>query len=577
MESKGRALVAAGLTVAALALLAAGVPATLTALRAQRAVISACGSGLSALRSGTWVRLRGCGVDMFHASFLDDVAGKRAHRLAPLRTPGGSATEPSGLALAIPAALVADPNVFRNTPRPDSAGSQIADLGETTGVVWDTLDRLPYHLVQVPGVDHGLAPVALVIEIRQAPPLGRSGASVVFALIGIALAIAVFRGKSSEHVPGPSARAAPSAPGVRWGLVFVTVLVGLVALWNGLGWYFDPARQTDRAIAAPPAPTAPPNEARDPARPALPEPTREEVALLASRDPANQLRGIEALRTRAVTTDAMAAVDSALQRDPAPAIEAGLVCLKSRFEGPGSLEFLLARLPTRQEELAWNLKPEVSCVLNALVRRATEAPERVRAALMPAVYSSNLSVREGALAAFRMMDLPQIPAMLVAEASTSGAPYQREALSAALALGAVRLNPALIAGAIRDPYTSPVVREELRTSPHPNAARIVANVWAQRSGEGEYEHLARDREGQLHDVSAALLEIVLDPSVTEDTRATAAHHLEVLADVGPLHDLRELSPTLESGRLKTSVEATVGALEERLKGGDKPQMRALPR
>jgi hypothetical protein len=195
---------------------------------------------------------------------------------------------------------------------------------------------------------------------------------------------------------------------------------------------------------------------------------------------------------------------------------------------------------------------------------------------MPAVYAANASTRNQVLHAFRRMDLPQIPAMLVAETSTSG-PFQREALNAALALGAVRNNPALVARAIRDPYTRPFVKHELRIEPHDNAARIVADVWAERSVETELEELASEREKQMHDVSAALLEIVGNPSEPEDKRVGAARGLERLAEPGALHDLRAIVPTLESGRLMTAVNAAIHVLEERQKAGQRAQMRALPR
>jgi hypothetical protein len=364
---------------------------------------------------------------------------------------------------------------------------------------------------------------------------------------------------------------------VRWGLIFVTVLVGVVALSTGLGWYFDPKRQPDRAFTVPPATSTQRVNARNARHLALPEATREELALLDSSDSGNQLRGAELLRGRAVTPEVMTAVEAALSRTSSPELEARLICLESRFERPGMIEILLARFPKEGTEVAWNLKPELSCVLDALVNRTLEAPERVRAALMPALYSGNASVRERALAAFRMMDLPQIPPALLVEASTRGAAHQREALSGAVALGAVRHNPTLVANAIRDADMRHVVKEELRSSPHANAARIVANVWAERPDDSNYERLARDRELQLHDVSAALLEIVMDPPAPDGKRAAAAHQLELLKDVGPLHDLRELSPTLDPGPLKTAVESTIQTLEARLKSGRRSEMRTLPR
>ena len=561
------------LATVGLVLLATGVPQTLTALRARSAVVSSCDDALRGLSPGTWVRLQGCGIDMFHACLLEDRSRIRSHRVAPLRSSQGSADEPGRLALAVPLASAGDANVFSATTRTDSRDSQVADLHPTTGVVEGRLDVLPYQLVDVPGFDHGLALDAVLIEVRTAPALMRSGAFVVAGFV--ALALAVFSYRRSERASRPAARGASTARPVRWGLVFIAVLVGFVALGRGLQWYFDPS-QPNWTNAAVSVPYSTSSKARAAAAPGRPDPTREELALLGSADSANQLKAADTLLTRAVTPDLVAAVESALQRSPRPDIEARLVCLKSRFEGPEILEFLLARFPKDRFALTWTIEPDVACVLNALVTRVDEAPERIRDALMPAAYANNGITQEQALRAFRRMDLPQIPAMLVAETSTSG-PFQRQALNAALALGAVRNNPALVARAIRDPRMRPFVKQELRTHPHANAARIVAKVWAERSIETELADLAADREKHMHDVSAALLEIVGNPSEPENTRVGAARGLERLEETGALHDLRVLVSTLESGRLMTAVNAAIHVLEEGQKFGRRAQMRELPK
>ena len=225
--------------------------------------------------------------------------------------------------------------------------------------------------------------------------------------------------------------------------------------------------------------------------------------------------------------------------------------------------------------LDWNLKPDVACVLEALVARVGEAPERIRDALMPAVYAANASTRSQALGAFRMMDLPRIPAMLVAEPALRGRSSVRRCRppspSGPFAF-IPRSSPAR-SGTVHQP----LVKQELRADPDANAARIVANVSAERSVESDLEDLAREREGQMHDVSAALLEIVVNPSEPEQKRVAAAHGLERLGETGALHDLRAFELTLESGRLKAAVDAAVRVLEEHRKAGQREQMRALPR
>jgi hypothetical protein len=317
-----------------------------------------------------------------------------------------------------------------------------------------------------------------------------------------------------------------------------------------------------------------------PPRPGKPAPavtyaTREELALLDSLDPRNQQRGAELLLTRGITPDVVNAVESALQRMPEPAVEARLVCVKTRFEGPEILEFLLARFPRDRRDVNWNLKPETACVLDALVSRVMDAPDRIVPALMPAIYSTNGSAREKVLRAFRLIDVEQIPAVLLVEASTSGAPDRREALAAAVALGAIRLNPALVARAVTDPQMFPVVATELRSDPHPNAARIVANVWTERSFESPYAQLARDREGRSHDVSAALVEILNDPSAPERNRRTAVEHLAQLGEVGALRSLRAIASN-EADPVKPSADRAIQELQELRKRGTRDQMRTLP-
>jgi hypothetical protein len=367
--------------------------------------------------------------------------------------------------------------------------------------------------------------------------------------------------------------------GIRWGFILVMVLVGVTGLWRGVGWYFDPINQNKpipgAAVSAPAATTGP-AAAAPTAAPTLPLPTDAEVALLRSNDAGNQLKGADMLTGRVVTPDVVAAVDEALQRSPNKDLEARLVCLKARFDGPEALEFALARFPNERKSLDWNLDPEVSCLLNTLVTRAIDAPDRVLDALMPAAYATNYSTRSLVLKAFRTMYLEQIPPLLLTEASTAGSPRQREALEAAMALGAIRLSPELVSRTLQNPATRSSVKQELKLEPHPNAARIVATVAAERSFESDLQQLERDKEAETHDVSAALLEIVLNTSESEAKRAAAARQLELLKEVGPIHDLRALTSTLEPSSLKSSVDAAIKALAEQQRTGMRARMRTLP-
>lgn len=570
-----RTIVAIVLTLLGAALLLFGVPPAFTAYRARSAAVSSCDASLGTMSPGRWVRLRGCGVDMFHAGFLDDAKGARTHRVTPLRSPWGYAAEPGELGLAIPMSLAGDDTpAFSTTARSGSAYSKTADLDEALGVVWGAPDTQGHRLVEVEGFSHGLAPGAVLVELRQAPESRRAAGLVGGGVLSLLLALALFLYRPAEREERPLLESAPPRE-LRWGLVFTGILVGVVALWGGLGWYFTPM-PTNRALAPQPAvPLPAPAGARGPAAAPLPTATPQELALLNSPDPANQRKGVDTLLTRAVTPELVTAVEEALAKNQPAELEARLICIKTRFEGPETLDFLLARFPKERRELDWNLKPDVACVLDALVARAAEAPERVRDALMPCIYASNSGTREKALTAFRRMDLPGIPAMLMAEAATPG-PYRREALQAALALGALTYNPGIVESAFKSSDMRSVVVHALRTDPRAVASRIVAHGWAENSFDSTIERLAIDRERQMNDVSAALVEIVASETAADRTRVTAARHLATLGEVGALPPLRRLALTLPTGQLRTTVEATIGGLDGRAAKGQRARMRELP-
>ena len=357
----------------------------------------------------------------------------------------------------------------------------------------------------------------------------------------------------------------------------VMVLVGVAALARALQWYFDPFRELDRASAIVAA-TRPPSPAASRGRPprTLPAAMPEELALLDAPDVTVQIKAAETLLARAVTPALVAAVDAKLRTRPDKQVETLLVCIKSRFQGPGTLDYLLMQLPGTPDEFGRRLRVDVSCVLDALVDRITEDPARVTAALLPAVYSTNAATRHKVIQAFRQVDLPSLPAELAVLGRQPGEPLHEGAVAAAMALGAFRQDSALVDRAARDPVLIAAVAEDLRSNPHPNGARVVAGVWTDRPLDIQYAQIARTREGLLHDVSAALVEIVRSTAAPEPRRVAAARHLATLGEVGALRDLSTLSETVERGDLKTAVEAAIRVLQERRRTGARDQMRALP-
>jgi hypothetical protein len=356
--------------------------------------------------------------------------------------------------------------------------------------------------------------------------------------------------------------------------------VGGVALFRGVGWYFDPLRDIESfprptVVEAEPE-TTERNVRAEPAT--LPAATAAELALLESSDAGNQIKAAELLMTRAMTAEVESAVDAAIARHPGTDVERRLVCVKARSQSAETLEFLLARLPKDRRALDWTLAPDVACMLSGLAARADDDPERIVTALTPALYATNLSTRKLVHEAFRTVELEEIPTSLLIEAMTSGRDSHRQfmALDGVMALGAIRLNPEVVARALEDASLRQKVRQHLVTSTHPNAPRLIANAFAEHPQEHTLRQLVRDRENEMRDASAAFLEIVADDSQPEDKRAAAASTLEYLNEIGPLRELRKVLEDLDDGPVKTAVESAVAQLDMRQKHGARDRMRPLP-
>jgi hypothetical protein len=238
-----------------------------------------------------------------------------------------------------------------------------------------------------------------------------------------------------------------------------------------------------------------------------------------------------------------------------------------------SLDQLLARVPRDRRAFDGTLSADLSDTIDALITHANDAPEQIRDALMPAMYSTNDTTRRKVLTAFRSMNLSRIPSALIAEASGKG-PFQRQAFEAALALGARRTNPELLIAGSRKDSTSLLVQQELRLNTDDASARILARIWVD-GADFEFARIANAREKSSHDISAALLEIVLDNKQPETRRTQAAYRLGTLNEVGALPPLRTFSMSLAPGVLKQSLDNTVDRLDLLRRQGRAPQMRAL--
>jgi hypothetical protein len=562
--------------VLAVVLLAGSAWTGLPAAQASRARTNSCERDLGARSRGGWVKLVGCAVDQFHNAMLRDEGGQQTHLVLALRKAGQPASTPAVVGLAARPALLVD-GTHRQTIRPDS--TQTADLGECLGVVLGGAGDLGHELATFPGIDSGLGADAVFVELRHAPSARL--ALVLFAAAVLAGGLA-FAPKRAQRAPElQRARvAAPAAPGhgptsalrIRWGLVFVSVLVGVVALARGLQWYFDALRTSES-----------PSPMTRPAPPlarvtVLVPPTPDELAGLTSDDPELQRIAIERMGEREVTPDVVRAVDLALARVPrSKELEAGLVCLRARSEGTDSLPFLLARFPSQPLEVRDSRCPGVVCVAAALAERIAQDPATIKEALERALFSENEEVIRQALRGFRLLAPAPIPPELGAEALREFSPHRRAALRAVVALGGTAQEPGLVLEAARIDSSDHVIPidDELAEDPHSNTARIVARLCVERP-DGQFGRLAARREGIHHDVSAALLEIVSDPLERVPERASALRILQGLGETGPLPGLRQLRMASPIPVLTPRVQETIAALEALERQDRPPLMHELP-
>jgi len=568
--------------VLALALLLVGLWIGTPPFRAWRAAASPCDDGLLANAPGAWVRLRGCAVDMFHNAALVDEAGVQSRLVMPLRRSGDSAAEPSALALVAMPELLVDPSTHRRSIRPDS--TQTADIAESLVVVLGPAEDGRFKLTTFPQIEPGLAPNPLLLELRKEPSPRPAGLLLAAALLLGTLAAANRRRDAAERdrIRGgtdrelaarrETAAAAGARRPIRWGLVFVSVLVGLVALARALQWSLDPVRSGNWTSAA--ARPQPPATAQ--AKAALVPPSPEELAGLESDDLEVQRVAVERLAEREITPDVIRAVDRALARGPrSKEMEAALVCARTRGTADGSLAYLLDRFPTDPFDIRETRSPGVACVAAALAARIDEDPRQIRDALKRAFFSDNQDAIREAAKGFRRLAPTPIPSDLAAEATTETALHQRAALRAVAAMGAIRSDPRLVLRAARIDASAHVtpIREDLVEEPHPNGARILARLCVE--GGGQFCRLLREREAIHHDSSAALLEVASDPAEPFLHRREAVEQLRGLREWGVLPGLRRLRDIPGGGELAPHVAAAIAEIEA-LERPDRPaRMREL--
>lgn len=308
MRITGRRLIAVVMAAGAVWLLVSSMMAAAAGIRSRRAIESSCDSIPAAAKNGTWVRLKGCGVNFIHDSFLTDVTGRRIRRLVPLwhiDAEARKAIRPSNYVRTVPLAptpvvmavgVRGQPDGFRVAPAGGLYLDGLTMLVETTGVIIGRVGTSAYRIEEVTGQESGVAEGAVIIDLRLPPDMRSAGWGSAIGLALLLFAGFLFTRDSSGEREGAGAAPAGALPGrsplpprrapaspvneVKWGRVFVFVLVGVVALWRGVTWYFDPlrelrAREAARvgAAAVVPSPSNPGPIATPAPTPEMPEAT----------------------------------------------------------------------------------------------------------------------------------------------------------------------------------------------------------------------------------------------------------------------------------------------------------------
>lgn len=518
MKFWAQRLVAAILGVGGIGLLLFGLWTAGIAFRASRAFESSCDDVPRAAPIGVWVRLRHCAVDdVNYDGHLTDINGRAVRKIKRVwRNPERrSPVPPSELVLAFPLAAGFARWEGIGT-RTESLPSGLIPLPDTMGVVMGRAGVPPYY-VRAFSESRQLALGAVILEERVPPTFLDAALRTALGLLLLGSGWwvhrhgipAAVRRMRLPPVSRYSPRYQPRPAGHISPAWLLLPLFLVVVLFRGCQSYF--ATPGERAIA---------QYGLTPAAAPVATPTP----------------------------------------PPAPTPEA-------------SLDQLIAHLPSERIAFAGTLLPDRVALIDALTKRANEAPERVRDALLPAIYMSNPDTRGKVLAAFRSMNLPRIPQELVVLAGSKSV-SQRVALEAALALGARRLNPELLIAGSRNSETSAIVLQELRSNTDDASARVLARIWVD-GADVEFNRLAYEREKSSHDISAAVLEIVLDNTQPETRRTQAAHLLGTLNEVGALPPLRTFAMTLAPGVLKQSVDSTIDRLDVLSRQGRTPRMRTL--
>lgn len=366
---------------------------------------------------------------------------------------------------------------------------------------------------------------------------------------------------------------------IRWFWLGLWLLLGLALLWQGLFWLDQYVYRVGRG--KPPAPPVEAGQTNEqaastpmPATERLSPPSSLEIDTLSSANPYDRLDVARRLRERSVTPQLMVAVDAALASSPPPDLEAELRCLKSRFPGRETLDFILERLPD-EESFDRNEVEVAGCFVAALADRTESDRGIVYGVLLRYAFHRFEEVRGEALRGLSRIEVSELPPLVLSKWRSRHSEDRRRALDAALALGALRHSPGFIEAALGDRGSDWKAQKVLETDPSPEAGRIVARAYLKNPGTHSIKVLFRNRESWHLDVTPALVEVALDEKEAEPTRRSALEALQAYGDTGALPLLAPLADS-PSESIRRAAGATLAELERKLRLGRKPRMKALP-
>ena len=351
-------------------------------------------------------------------------------------------------------------------------------------------------------------------------------------------------------------------------LVLAT-LVGVTLLWRGLLWFNDDQHQREvdatRAAADATAEAARrEGSAAVPTGPTLPPPTEAELAMLLAGDTTTLADGVRLLSERRITETLVMAVEAALAQAPSDEHRALVGCLKARVPGRDGLMFALGALPSDEKGFS-NPTAGVACLVDAVAVHAGGEPALVRMALLPAIHSPRLDIRTSALEGLGRVTLPDFPLSLQLDMQSPNVDRRRQALRAALALGALHVLPGLVERALvdEDSGVREIARVALYTAPEPAAARIAARGLAAWPGDPYMQMLVERREKGRADVSPALADVALDERASTYARVAALAWLTRSGDHGVIPMIEPLEAAGDPAVREAAAKALARLRESR--------------